>query len=222
MRLLALIGAVGIAVALVAVIFFFGGYYNVGGTAPEPGIVKWALIKVRTASIQRHATDTPPGPFDDAAVQAGARAFLARGCANCHGAPGVEWQKFSEGLRPDPPDLKDIVKDIPASQLHWVIANGINMTGMPSFQLAGVPDDEIWKIVAFLKKLPEVSDADFKSWTASADVPRPPADIPPPAPPAAAPQLPADAPTPIPPATMPEPPAPVPPAAPDNSPRPNQ
>jgi mono/diheme cytochrome c family protein len=206
MRLLALVGAVAIVVALAAVVFFFGGYYSVAGTAPEPGIVKWALVKVRTASIQRHAADTPPGPFDDAAVQAGARAFLARGCANCHGAPGVEWQKFSEGLRPDPPDLKDIVKDVPASQLHWVVANGINMTGMPSFTLAGVPDDEIWKIVAFLKKLPEVSDADFKSWTASADAPRPPADIPPPPPPAAAPQ----------------PTAPAPPPAPDNAPRPNQ
>ena len=29
-----------------------------------------------------------------------------------------------------------------------------------------VKDDEIWKIVAFVKKLPSVSEADFKAWTA--------------------------------------------------------
>jgi hypothetical protein len=51
------------------------------------------------------------------------------------------------------------------------------MTGMPSFALAGVPDQEIWQIVAFLKKLLEVSDADYKSWTA-VEVLRPPGLIP--------------------------------------------
>ena len=51
--------------------------------------------------------------------------------------------------------------------MFWVIKNGINMTGMPSFGLIGVPDDEIWKIVAFIKKLPSVTEDDFKGWTAS-------------------------------------------------------
>jgi hypothetical protein len=27
-------------------------------------------------------------------------------------------------------------------------------------------DDEIWKVVAFVKKLPSVSEADYKAWTA--------------------------------------------------------
>ena len=66
-------------------------------------------------------------------MQAGAKAFAARGCANCHGAPGVAWAKFSEGLRPDPPDLKDIAGELEPRELFYVIKNGINMTGMPSF-----------------------------------------------------------------------------------------
>jgi len=36
---------------------------------------------------------------------------------------------------------------------------------MPSFTQAGAKDDEIWSIVAFLKKLPSVSEADYKAWT---------------------------------------------------------
>ena len=117
--------------------------------------------------------------LDDAAtVQAGARAFAARGCANCHGGPGVDWAKFAEGLRPDPPDLKEVVKARTPAQLFWVVKNGIKMTGMPSFALAGVDDKEIWTIAAFLTKLPSVSDADYKAWTAPAPAP-PAADKPP-------------------------------------------
>ena len=169
MRILAVIGALALVVAIGAAIFFFGGFYSVAATAEEPGIVNWALIQVRKASVVRHATQAPPMPLDNAAVvAAGARAFAARGCVNCHGAPGVEWAKFSEGLRPDPPDLKDLVKERAPAQLFWVIKHGIKMTGMPSFALIEVPDQEIWTIVAFLKKLPEVSEADYKVWTAPA------------------------------------------------------
>jgi mono/diheme cytochrome c family protein len=167
MKLLALIGALAILVAITAAVYFFGGFYSVAGTQEDPGVVKWALINVRTASINRHATDAPPIPIDDPAnVQAGARAFATRGCADCHGGPGVEWEKFSEGMHPDPPDLKDVVKERRPNELFWVIKNGINMTGMPSFGKIEVPDKEIWTIVAFLKKLPNVSEADYKAWTA--------------------------------------------------------
>ena len=166
MRLLALIGALGIIVAIAAGVYFFGGFYSVAATQADPAPVAWALVKVRMASVARHATDQPPSGWDaQPNVQAGAKAYLARGCVNCHGAPGMEWQKFSEGLRPDPPDLKDVVNERTPAQLFWVVKNGINMTGMPSFGATGVPDPEIWTIVAYLKKLPGVSEADFKAWS---------------------------------------------------------
>jgi hypothetical protein len=43
------------------------------------------------------------------------------------------------------------------------------MTGMPSFEQAGAKDDDIWSIVAFVKKLPGVSEGDYKIWTASTE-----------------------------------------------------
>src|SRR5689334_20551240 len=109
LKFLALIGLLGILGAIGAAVYFFGGYYSVAGTAYEPEIVKSVLVKVRTASIRRHAKDRLPGNGNlDSMAQAGAKAYANRGCANCHGAPGVEWQKFSEGLTPDPPDLNDV------------------------------------------------------------------------------------------------------------------
>src|SRR5262245_24386996 len=165
--LLALIGVLAILCAIAVAAFFFGGFYNVAATVDDPPFVKTALINIRLASIRRHATDTPPGSLDDPAmVQAGARAFSERGCVNCHGAPGENWAKFSEGLRPDPPDLNKVVDQRRPQDLFWVIKNGIHMTGMPSFGLIEVPDREIWTIVAFVKKLPSVSEADFKAWSA--------------------------------------------------------
>jgi mono/diheme cytochrome c family protein len=168
MRILAYIGVLAIIVAAGGAVFFFGGFFNVAASEPQPSIVNWALVNVRMASVERHARETTTVNLDDPQiVRSGARAFAARGCINCHGAPGVNWQKFSEGLQPDPPDLKDIVKEREPAELFWVIKNGIKMTAMPSFGAIGVADNEIWTIVAFVKKLPNVSEADFKAWTAN-------------------------------------------------------
>jgi mono/diheme cytochrome c family protein len=169
MRRLAFIGVLAILAVIGAGVFFFGGFYKVGAADEDPGVVNWALAKVRVASIARHATDKPPVSLDDPAIiQAGARAYLAAGCVNCHGAPGVNWQKFSEGMRPYPADLKDVANDASALEIFFVVKNGIKFTGMPSFGSEGVSDQDMWAITAFVKKWPVVSDADFKAWTAAA------------------------------------------------------
>ena len=169
MKFLSLIGALAIVMVVAATVFFFGGFYNVAATQPDPGIVAWALEHIREASIDRHAVDQPPLAMDDpATIQAGARAFASRGCTDCHGGPGVMWAKFSEGLRPDPQDLKDVVNERTAAQIFWVVRNGIGMTAMPGFNLVDAPDREIWTIAAFVKQLPSVSEADYKTWTADA------------------------------------------------------
>ena len=128
------------------------------------------LVRVRQASIARLADAAPPVALDDPAViQAGARAFAARGCPACHGAPGVEWAKFAEAMRPDPPDLKEVAAQVPPNQIFWVVQNGIKMTGMPGFSMIGVDDNEIWSITAFVKNFPKVTDADYKAWTAAGE-----------------------------------------------------
>ena len=165
--LLALIGALAIIFAVVAAGFFFGGFYNVAASEDDPQIVTWALPKVREASIDRlSAGMRPPQGVsldDQAVIQAGAKAFYQRGCTSCHGGPGVEWAKFSEGMHPDPPDLKDVADDEPRI-IFWTIKHGINMTGMPSFSKIGVEDKEIWSITAFVKKFGGVKPEDFKAW----------------------------------------------------------
>ena len=168
MRILAAIGGLAIVLGIVAGGYSLGGFYSVAASTEDTGPLVWALTRVRTASIARHAGGQPPFALDDtAAIRDGARHYAQYGCAHCHGAPGAEWSKFSEGLNPGPADLKEIAKERDASAIFWVLKNGIRMTGMPSFAKAGVPDNELWQIAAFVKRLPSVSETDYKGWTAS-------------------------------------------------------
>ena len=145
MRILAFIGALAIVIGILAGGYFLGGFYNVAASASDAGPVVWALTRVRTASIARHAGGQPPFALDDAAVlRDGARHF-----------------------DPEAADLSEVAKTRDASAIFWVLKNGIRMTGMPSFGKAGIPDNELWQIVAFVKKFPSVSESDYKSWSAS-------------------------------------------------------
>ena len=166
MRLLALIGALAVIAGLAVAFFVFRGGFDVAATHDDPPWLANMLIRVRTASIARRATARPPISLDDAAIiRDGARAFAGAGCASCHGGPGVDWAKFAEGLNPGPPDLGDIAKVLPATEIFWVIKNGIRMTGMPSFEKAGLADDQISRIAAFVKHIPDVKPEDYKTWT---------------------------------------------------------
>ena len=73
-------------------------------------------------------------------------------------------------------DLKDVAGELSVQEIFWVVRNGIKMIGMPSFAASDppVPDQEIWAIAAFVKKLPSVSNDDYKAWTAAAAVPSAP------------------------------------------------
>ncbi|HMN73057.1 MAG TPA: cytochrome c [Rhodoblastus sp.] len=167
MRFLALIGALAIAGAFAAAGFFFGGFFDISTSWEDPAPVAQAIARVRDASIARHATDKPPADYAaPQRVQAGARVFATLGCVNCHGGPGVKWQKFSEGMNPAPPDLKEEAARLEPADVFWIAKNGIRMTGMPGFG-AAASEDQLWSLAAFVKKLPDISDADYASWTAA-------------------------------------------------------
>jgi mono/diheme cytochrome c family protein len=169
-RLRFFIGFVGLLTILggiAAGVFFLTGMFNVAANEEDPALVKWALEFVRTVSISRHASEEPPpiSLADQKLIEAGAKSYRERGCVQCHGGPGVDESKFADGLNPSPPDLKELADKLSPQEVFWVVKNGIRMTGMPSFGAAEVPDQELWSIVAFVKKLPMVSESDYKAWS---------------------------------------------------------
>jgi hypothetical protein len=66
---------------------------------------------------------------------------------------------IGKGLYPPAPDLADSARRLSAAELFWVIKHGIKMSGMPSWR--DHADDEIWSTVAFLRKLPGLSEQDY-------------------------------------------------------------
>lgn len=92
---------------------------------------------------------------------------FAAHCAICHSAPGVPKGEISDGLNPQPSDLAHSSEHYSASELFWIVKHGIRMTGMPSW--ADHTDDELWAAtVAFIEKLPGMSEADYAKLVAQA------------------------------------------------------
>jgi mono/diheme cytochrome c family protein len=87
----------------------------------------------------------------------------------CHGAPGVEESEFGQGLNPPAPDLTlPVIQKMSDGELFWIVSNGIRMTGMPAFSPTHKPE-EVWKIVSFVRHLPELTDEEQKALGAGTD-----------------------------------------------------
>ena len=83
-----------------------------------------------------------------------------KACVYCHGAPGKDPTDIGKGLNPEPPYLPDVVARWSGGELFWIAKNGIRMTGMPAFGSTH-KDEEIWKVVAFIQRLPTVTEEDY-------------------------------------------------------------
>ena len=165
MKLVSWIVGLLLAVLILCAVFVHSGAYDVAADVPHWTITHSVMEKVRIASVQRRSAHIEVPPLDDATlIAAGAGNYDAM-CAGCHLQPGVEATEMSRGLYPAPPNLATRPLADPAAAF-WVIKHGINMTGMPGFALIEVPDQEIWTIAAFVKKLPAVSEGDYKAWSA--------------------------------------------------------
>jgi hypothetical protein len=100
----------------------------------------------------------PPGLDDPARVLIGVDHYAAH-CAVCHGAPGVPKGDIGLGLHPPPPDLAQATSLCSPAELFWVLKHRIKMTGMPAW--GDQSDEELWATVAFLEKLPGMSEQDY-------------------------------------------------------------
>jgi mono/diheme cytochrome c family protein len=140
--------------------FVFGtGRFDVAATAPSDmadRLAPWVLDK---ALARRAREVTDPISRDAGAARRGMAHYRAN-CLPCHGAPGVDPEEFQEGLNPTPPGIDaPLVQNESDAVLFWVIKNGIRMTGMPAFGV-NHKDAEIKDIVAFVRHVPQMTDAE--------------------------------------------------------------
>lgn len=112
-------------------------------------------------SVVTHASfvEVPFSLDNPALVRRGAMHF-DRGCAGCHGNVGGDTPRVLEAMLPPPPYLPPRVGRWRPEELFYIVRHGVKFTGMPGWPAPG-RDDEVWAVVAFLRRLPEMSAEEY-------------------------------------------------------------
>jgi mono/diheme cytochrome c family protein len=151
-----------ILVIVAFLIFIYTGTYNVAATKPHTELALWVLNITKEQSVKSHSKGiTVPNLDEKSLIEKGFHEYEEM-CVGCHGAPGVDPSEIGEGLNPEPPDLSEEAEEMSPAELFWITKNGIKMTGMPAFGPTH-SDEELWTIVAFLKRLPELSPEQYQA-----------------------------------------------------------
>ncbi|NRP21882.1 Cytochrome c4 [Ensifer adhaerens] len=139
------------------------GLVDVGAASGHYAMTEWVLHSVMRASVRTAAigieapkTRAPESGMTIAAVH------FERACSTCHGSPRRKQSPDVLAMLPPPPDLSQSIGSWSAEELFVIVRDGIRYTGMPAWP-ATHRDDEVWTMVAFLRKLPGLDPAGYSN-----------------------------------------------------------
>lgn len=145
-------------------LFAWSGIYNIGASDGHWPAVRWFLTFSMRNSVETHSIGIDAPALDDTKLVLQGAGHYQGACAPCHGAPGVERDRVAEQMLPEPPFLPDHVTDWETDELFWIVKNGLKYTGMPAWAAQG-RDDEVWAVVAFLLRLPNMEAGEYQILT---------------------------------------------------------
>ena len=152
--------AFAVIAPLAAFAYIKSGIYNVGASSPHTKLTEWITHETMIHSVRSHARDIVEPPSAEATQVRRGFCEYETHCVACHGASAVARERWASGLEPAPPYLIDATQRFRSRELFWIAKNGIRMTGMPAFGSTH-KDEEIWKVVAFVQRLPTVTEEDY-------------------------------------------------------------
>jgi mono/diheme cytochrome c family protein len=146
--------------ALGAALFVESGFYNIGADDHHTKAVLALITQLRERSIEARLGEIKPQlSATPAMIKSGAEHYAAL-CVGCHLAPGAAKSDLRAGLYPHPPNLAQ--EDMQESRrAFWIIKHGIKMSAMPAWGKT-LDDDAIWDVVAFVRKMPNLSAEDYQ------------------------------------------------------------
>jgi mono/diheme cytochrome c family protein len=159
---------IGIAATLAALaigggVFIGSGVYNIGADDHHTKIVLAIIEQLRERSIGARARTIDVRYIDDSQRVAAGAGHYAALCVGCHLAPGVTKSDIRSGLYPHPPNLaQEQMQE--ARRAFWIIKHGIKMSAMPAWGKT-LDDAAIWEIVAFVRKMPEMTPESYERLT---------------------------------------------------------
>jgi mono/diheme cytochrome c family protein len=146
----------GVVVTILAVVAVLYTYFGMGmapvatSESPMPFEKKLAGMALH-ARLGKEMSSQVPIQADEPNLLAGAHVYVEQ-CAVCHGLPGQEQSAIAKGEFPHPPHLfkgKGVTDDEPG-ETYWKVANGIRLTGMPSYSHV-LSDTQMWQVSLLLK-----------------------------------------------------------------------
>ncbi len=159
----------GAAIGFFLAVWFgiHSGFFDVAADRPHSQAVYSLLERVRQRSIAVRATDVevPADLGDPKRIGSGAAQYQEM-CSICHLAPEMKRTELSRGLYPRAPEFRRGSR-LSAAEEFWVIKHGIKMTGMPAWGVTH-NDKLLWDIVAFLRKMPELTAEQYQTLLKSA------------------------------------------------------
>ena len=129
-------------------------------TRVAPGKIESSLaLTMRDMAIPaRYKTMKNPVTITPEVVHEG-MAHWADHCATCHANNGNGATMYGNGMYPRPPDMRlKHPQEMSDGELYHTIKDGVRMSGMPAFGDPGDNDLDSWKLVAFIRHLPRLSD----------------------------------------------------------------
>ncbi|HUZ96432.1 MAG TPA: c-type cytochrome, partial [Edaphobacter sp.] len=144
---------VGIVILAVVALGVVGAlwikWHGFRASSTPPAIEAGAARSIRNFAIPgAERKRTNPFTNDDVALEQGREQFMAR-CANCHGVDGYGNTVVGANEYPRVPDLhSDLTQQMSDGEIHYIIQNGVQLTGMPAMQgIHSETDSNSWKLV---------------------------------------------------------------------------
>ncbi|MGH8496551.1 MAG: c-type cytochrome [Gammaproteobacteria bacterium] len=158
---LAKVAAGALAVFVGGFLVTWSGIVNIGAsTGHWPGM-GWFLQFAMRQAVETHARGIDVPALDDPGMVLRGAAHYATGCAPCHGEPGNPRTPIVRHMTPPVTFLPPIVEEWKPNELYWMVRHGLKYTGMPGWVAPERPD-EVWSVVAFLLRLPELDEQTYK------------------------------------------------------------
>lgn len=145
------IAAMGVLAGLAGLAVVFLGLFNTSAQQGHWGITNWVLHTTFRNSVELRApppSEVPEDLEDPALIQLGARHYDSA-CRMCHARPGEVATATIASMVPRPPQVEEAVAPWRPEEMHWIVEEGVKMSGMPAWPDAG-RGDEVWAVVAFL------------------------------------------------------------------------
>src|SRR5262249_14346883 len=146
------------------------GWYPMGADNPSSGLERSITTRALDVYADKHkpVLDNPTKLTADTLTE-GAKEYEEH-CAFCHGGAKAKVSPMRDKFNPPVPQLLDDIPHDPDNWLFWVTKHGVRMTGMPSWD-GVMSDEEIWKVIAFIKHSDKLPPETAAAWKALASEP---------------------------------------------------